>query len=243
MVSLATKKQRVAGVLKRFQFIDLARAVAATGDRRKEFLSEYTMRREARFPSYEPFRACTLGIYGVERGLDLSAKLSRAQLVEAVRRACKGRDEDLNLGAMDALLQVIENDDYRAFDHDPKSLQLAQDRKCFCGLAHYMVRGESVVFQFPYPRRTRLSDYEFSIMMALIRFAYVKDDFESASVEIADLSCETSTVRIAGRSVSAPRSPRVLREDTSMPVDRTLLQTEIEDVYRILLEIAEEPGE
>lgn len=80
-------------------------------------------------------------------------------------------------------------------------------------------------------------------MMALIRFAYVKDDFEAAAVEIADLSCETPTIRSAGRTVASPRSPRVMREGDVIAIDRSTLQSEIEDVYRVLMEIADEPGD
>lgn len=240
---MATKKQRVAGVLKRFQFIDLARAVAARGENRRQFLSNYTRRKEGRFPTYEPFRRCIPGIYGVERGLDLTPKPSRAQLTEAVRRECGGLDEDMNLGAFEALMQLVEEDDYRAFEVPERSLRLALDRKCFFRLKHYMVRDEHLVFQFPYPRRTRLSEYEFSIMMALIRFAYAKDDYEAATIEIADLSCEVLSISVEGRTVRAQRSPRVLRESDAPPVDRGILQFEIEDVYRILMEISEEPGD
>ena len=79
--------------------------------------------------------------------------------------------------------------------------------------------------------------------MSLIHYGYVRGDFEEARVEIADLSCEEVSVRVDGRRQPAPRTPRILALGDGDLIGRQDLQTEIEDVYRILLRIADEPDE
>lgn len=238
---MATRKQRIAGVLKRFQFIDLARAVSATGSEREAFLRRYVARREARFSTYEPFRKVVPGIYGVSAGLDLSPRPSKMDLETAVRRACGGYDEAMNLDAVMCLVDLLDQDEMAAYHHPPKSLVLAADRKCFFRLEHYIVRGDFAVFQFPYPRRTRLSDYEYTVMMSLLHYGYVQGDFEEARVEVADLSCIESTIRLDGKRVPGPRSGRILSLSSDEIVSRSDLQPEIEDVYRLLMLLADEP--
>jgi hypothetical protein len=238
---LTTKKQRIAGVLKRFQFIDLARAVAATGLERRAFLEKYTNRPTGRFSTYSPFRKCIGGAYGVERALDTSPRLGRPELETAIRKACKGFDEGMNVDAGLCLHDLLAQDDYSAFDHPERSLRLADDRFAAFGLGHYLVRGDEAVFQFPYPRRTRLTDFEFLVMMSLIQFAYVRDDFESAVVEICDLSCIESSIRLDGRRVAASRSPRVLRLPVGGALEKAELEAEIQDVYTVLMALADEP--
>lgn len=240
---MTSKKRRIAGVLKRFQFLDLSRAVSTTGQQREDFLREYTGRRAGRFPTYEPFRKTVKGIYGVSRGLDLSPSPIRGDIEAAVRRECKGTDEAINLDAALSLYDLLFEAEIAAYDHFPESLRLGDDRRCFFRIEHYIVRADTAIFQFPYPRRTRLTDFEYQVMMSLIHYGYVRGDFEEARVEIADLSCEEVSVRVDGRRQPAPRTPRILALGDGDLIGRQDLQTEIEDVYRILLRIADEPDE
>lgn len=238
---MATKKQRVGTLLKRFQFIDLARAVTATGQNRKTFLREYAFGK-APLASYEPFRKCLDGLYGVTRDFDPSPRPTSEEALSAVRRTCRGKDEDLNLEAARSLLELIGDRPFEAYEHHlPQSLRLGPDNKCFFRLEHYLVRDGKAVFQFPYPRRTRLSDRELDIMLSLIHFAFARGDFEGAEVEVADLSCAVRTIRSAGVTVRGPRAPRLIRLDPTAVIDRTELQNEIDDVYRVLMELGDEP--
>lgn len=240
---LLNKKQRVASVLKRFQFVDLSKAVTLSGNSRRDFLRSYVARKQGRFSTYEPFRSVISGIYGVIRPLDTTPQPDRAAIEAAVRRACKGRDEGMNVDAALCLYDMVSEKGDAAYDHFPQSLTLAQDRKCFFRLSHYLVRDDEAIFQFPYPRRTRLSDTEYEVMMSLLHYGYVKGDFEHAVVEIADLSCEEPFVILDGRRTSSPRSPRIVRIDSNKILSRDDLKPEIENVYHVLLQIAEEPDD
>ena len=77
-------------------------------------------------------------------------------------------------------------------------------------------------------------------MMSLIHLAYVRDDYSEAAVEIADLSAAEKSIRTSIGRVKAPRMPRVIPMPADGPIARDLLQTEIQDVYRILMSLAEE---
>lgn len=238
---MANRKQRVASLLKRLQFIDLTRAVAAAPEFKKRLLTSYVDREAQRFRSYEPFRKCVGGIYGVVRGLDPTDRPDRGTLIEAVRRACKGIDENMNLEAAMCLFDQLQSDDYTAYDHPVRSLSLGMDRKCVFRFGHYIVRGGEAVFQYPYPRRTRLTEYEYSVMMSLISLAYATGDFEGAAVEIADLSCVATSQTISGQRVRSDRSPRIMRLTTDMVVDRAELQAKVNEVHGLLQEIGDEP--
>jgi hypothetical protein len=236
---LTTRKQRIASVLKRFQFIDLARAVALQGKLREDFLRMYVDRPRGAFPSYEPFRRSVKGIYDVEMPLLGAKKASRSDIAEAVRRECRGKDEDLNLDASLCLFDFLEEFDQRAFDHPARTLPLGTDRKCAFRLSHYLVRNDVAIFQFPYPRKSRLDDHTLQVMLSLIHYAYALDDFAEAAVEIVDLSCDP--VANAGRSKDAPplRNPRLVELSPAGVMERAELENNVQDIYRVLMEISE----
>ena len=101
------RKQRIAGLLKRFQFIDLSAAVSRTGSERERFLRDYADRRDGKYPTYEPFRSATGTIYGVSLGLDPSGPRSWPEIEAGVRRTCKGENEDMNLEAAKCLFDLV----------------------------------------------------------------------------------------------------------------------------------------
>ena len=70
-----------------------------------------------------------------------------------------------------------------AYAHPERTLQLAPDRACSFRLTHYLVRGDRAIFQFPFPRHTRLTDREMHTMMSLIHLAYVRDDYSEAALK------------------------------------------------------------
>ncbi len=187
------------------------------------------------FPSYEPFRKCVAGIYDVEPPLPVTVKASRASIETDVRRACKGKDEDLNLEVALCLFDFLESFDQRAFTHDTRTLRLGTDRKCFFRIEHYLVREERAIFQFPYPRKTRLDPQTHRVMMSLVHYAYAVDDFADASVELLDLSCDP------GDRFSKPlRAPRLISLEPEDLLDRSDLESRVQEVYTILMALAEE---
>lgn len=239
---MATKKQqRVGSLLKRFQFIDLARAVTTQGTNRRLFLRDYAFG-GAPTSSYESFRKCLDGLYGVTRALDLSPRMKPEEALAAVTRTCNGKDEEMNLSAARSLQGLLRVAPFEAFEHHlPQSLSLGPDSKCSFRLAHYLVRNSEAVFQFPYPRRKRPTDHEMLVMLSLINFAFVKGDFEHARVEIADLSCETAYIRDSAGRTPSPRAPRLFQIDAGDLINRDDLQPEIDDVYRVLVALGDEP--
>ena len=212
-----SRKHRIASVLKRFQFIDLARAVSARGPERVKFLEAYVDRSGGPYSTYSPFRSAIAGICGVSLGLDPSAPGNWPSIESAIRRSCKGRDEAMNLDAAKCMFDVVQNDDMQAYFIPQRSLPLGTDRACRFGIEHYLVRGDKAVFQFPYPRRTRLS------------------------VEIADLSVEKPYIYTSGRREPAPRVSRIIRLAKANVISREILEPEISDIYRVLMELAAAP--
>lgn len=239
--TLASKRQRVASLLKRFQFIDLSQAVSCTGDVRTKFLREYIGREGGIYATYEPFRKAVGGIYGVTLGLDPSPAGDWPKIEEAIRRHCKGKDEGMNLSAAQALFDMVREDAFAAYSHPERSLRLGLDRASSIRIEHYLVRGDELIFQFPYPRRTRLSDYELRVMASLMHYGYAIGDFAEAAIEIADLSAAEGRIKLDGRWESGPRTPRIIAFPRSEIIARTDLEAEIQDVYRILMLIADEP--
>lgn len=236
-----TRKQKIASLLKRIQFLDLSAFVSTPRGERETNIREYVDRPKGAFPTYEPFRNCTQGIYGVRLGLDMSAPLSRAQLEYAIRRACKGRYEAMNLAAAASLMDLLEKNPFSgAYHHEAKSLPLGTDRKCAFRLGCYLVRDEHAVFQFPYPRRSRLSDQQLHTMLSFIHYAYAVDDYSEALIEIADLSAETNYIYLDGRRQQAPRCPRIFKMPPTGPISREMLQEEVQDVHEILMRLSEE---
>lgn len=211
------------------------------GEPRAKFLRDYLGREGGVYPTYEPFRKAVSGIYGVSLGLDPSPASDWPKIESAIRRNCKGKDEAMNLSAARALFDLVRDEDFAAYPHPERSLRLGLDRSCAIRIEHYLVRDDRLVFQFPYPRRTRLSNHEFRVMASLMHYGYAIGDYADALIEIADLSPEDERVRIDGRWEAGPRTPRVLTFGSDDIIAREALETEVQDVYRILMLIADEP--
>lgn len=232
---MSKRRQRVAGLLKRYQFIDLAAAVAADPEIRERELRTYVDREDARFPTYEAFRASIASIYGVERVLDPSPPPTDAEIEAAIRRKCHPDDIDRNIEAAAALREVLTPRNFSAYDCAERSLLMGPDRRVTFRLAHYLVRDGAAVFQFPYPRRTMPTPREQLLMLSMIHDAYVRDDFEGAVVELADLSAPPTV-----RGVRAARTPHIVRLDPAQLVPRHVLAVEVQAVYDLLMRIADE---
>ena len=147
----------------------------------------------------------------------------------------------MNLGAAKALYELVNDyDSGAAYFIDERSLQLGPDRACRFHMEHYLVRDEELIFQFPYPRRNRLSHVELVTMMSLVQLAYATGDFADAHIEIADLSPERSYVYRDGIRVRSERQPRVVRLQKDEAIPLAQLQADIQDVYALLMKLADE---
>lgn len=240
---MTAKKRKAVNLLNRIQFIDLAQAVTVSRPGRRDWLREYLRRalRSTRFPSYRYFRDAIPTIYGVQRGLDTSPPISRTALEKHVRQACRGTDEIINIDAALTLFDLVRPTGYAAYDHPPKNLPLGLNRTAAIGLAVYLVDDSQLVFQFPYPRRSRLDDRTIQILLSIIHHAYAVDDFEGAAVELADLSCDGFGPRSRKDGLAEVRSPRIVRLSHSALISMDDLGPEIQSVHDLLLEIADEP--
>lgn len=236
-----SRKQDIAGLLKRYQFIDLSIAVGTDPELREQHLRDYVDRPKTKFPTYEPFRSAIGGIYGVSLGLDPTEPQPWPKIETAVRVKCAGENEDMNLDAAKALFSLVREDELaKAYHHPERTLFLGPDRSCRFRLGHYLIRGDKAVFQFPFPRSSRLSERQLLVMMSLISLAYARDDFSEAHVEIADLTRENGHYYEKGKKYHLPRSPRVVSMPPTGPLHREQLEADIQDVYRILLKLADE---
>jgi len=236
-----TRKQKIASLLKRIQFLDLSAFVATPRADRENEIRAYVDRTRGVFKSYEPFRKCVNGIYGVSLGLDPTPPLTGAKLEYAVRKTCEGKDEGMNLSAAFALVDLLSSSSaFSAYHHVERSLPLGTDRRCAFRIEHYLVRDGEAIFQFPYPRRKRLSDHQLHTMMSLIHFAYATGDYSDAAVEIADLSAEQDYIYLDGRREQGPRCPRIVTMPAKGPLSREMLQEEVQNVHDILMRLSEE---
>ncbi|MBN9219875.1 MAG: hypothetical protein J0I79_18180 [Mesorhizobium sp.] len=236
-------KRKAVGLLNRIQFIDLAQAVTISRLLRKEWLRKYLHRAVdgGKFPSYRHFRGAIASIYGVTRGLDLSPPVDRESLEKHIRIACNGVDEDINVDAALTLFDLVRPQNYLAYDHPPRNLPLGLKRTAAIGLELYLVKDQSPIFQFPFPRRERLDDHTITILLSIIHHAYSTDDFEEARVELADLSCDFETS--AGRRDKLPRvrCPRIVQLHRDNLISMDDLAPEIQNVHDLLLELGDEP--
>ena len=236
-------KRKAVGLLNRIQFIDLAQAVTVSPLRRKEWLRKYLHRAVGggKFPSYRYFRNAIPSIYGVTRGLDLSPPIDRKSLEKNIRIACNGVDENINLDAALTLFDLVRPLRYLAYDHPPRNLSLGLKRTAAIGLELYLVKDETPIFQFPFPRRERLDDHTITILLSLIHHAYSTDDFEEARVELADLSCNFETAESRREKLPRIRCPRIVRLPKESLISMDDLAPEIQSVHDLLLELGDEP--
>lgn len=173
--------------------------------------------------------------------MDASPAVGWDRIEPELVKACKGTDTDKNVEVAKALFDLVRPRKYLAYDHQSRDLNLGGGRKAAIGLEHYLIDKDVALFQYPYPRRHRLSDDEYRLMMSLIHFAYVRDDFEEAVVEVADLSCPIGYAGKKIKGVSYPRDPRIVRLERSQILNRHELAAEVQNVHELLLEIGEEP--
>lgn len=235
-----SRKATIAALLKRYQFVDLSIAVGMSPSHREQHLRQYVDRRAGYFSTYEPFRKAVGAVYGVSLGLDTSPVLGWPEISAGIRRSCRGRDEDMNLEAAKALYDLVREDIIQAYPHPEQSLPIGPDRKVGFRLGHYLVRDDRAIFQFPYPRRSRLSEQQLATMLSLIKRTYAQGDFGGADVEIADLSAEDAFEYCDGARIKAARSPRIVSLTDSAEIPDDELISGIQDVYDILMRLADE---
>lgn len=236
-------KRKAIGLLSRFQFIDLAQAVIVPSVDRKAWLRNYLLRavKGGKFPSYRYFRGALPVIYGVERGLDTSPPVGREKLGKYIKSSCKGNDEAINVDAALSLFDLVRPNEYRAFDHQERVLPLGFKRAATIGLKVELLKGDEIIFQFPYPRLDRLDDYTIRVMLSVIHHAYAIGDYENAVVELADLSSELDSLTARRLRLPRVRSPRIIRIDRSNIISLDDLAPEVQSVHDLLLELGDEP--
>lgn len=195
------------------------------------------------FATYKPLRNAYATIYGVQRGLDVSPRVEWPELRKALIKACKGKDEEMNVSAAKVLFDLVRSKDYAAYDHPKQDLSLGLRRKAAIGISMYLVEKDTVVFQYPYPRRNRLDADVNNLMMSLIYHSYARGDFADAVVEIADLSCTGSAYFKSKDGVrrKSPRDPRLVRLEPNDLIQLDDLTPHVQNVHDLLIEIGEEP--
>ncbi|MGV0879923.1 hypothetical protein V6767_22595, partial [Martelella sp. FLE1502] len=79
------------------------------------------------------------------------------------------------------------------------------------GLEYELVKGDDLIFQFPFPRRNRLDSHEILVLLSIIQHAYAIGDREGAIVELADLSCSLTAEEASPERMPKVRDPRIIR--------------------------------
>lgn len=239
---MGKRKQEVVKLLNRFQFIDLAQAVTQSRPTRKAWLSKYLDRavRGGKFPSYRYFRKAIPSIYGVERGLDPSPMVGRKEIERYVRGTCTPDDEANNVDAALTLFDLIRPKGYIAYDHPERHLPLGRSRAAPIGINVELVRDPELIFQYPYPRRTRLDDFTIVVLLSIVHHAYAVGDREAAIVELADLSCDLSSEEARRLKLPRVRAPRIIRLSAADLLSLDDLTQEVQNVHELLLELGDE---
>lgn len=234
------RRSKALDLIARFNFTDLARAVAKTGVERRKFLEG--MAQDSFNPrTYKPFREVAPSIYGVERPLDLSPPPDREEIVEAVKRHVKRLNrkdrkiekqiETSNVETSKLLFDLVRPRDYKAYPHPPQALRTGIERFAPINLDFYIVDGDRAVFQFPQPRKSLESSNIRRLMLSIIHHAYVQGDFREADVELADLSQEV------GAAPDWPREREIRGIAKDDIIDRKRLGEEIQSVQDILIDL------
>lgn len=237
-----SRKKKIAGLLKRYRFVDFAEAIATPPHLRKFKLKNYIDREDrGRWRTYSGFMALIPDIMGVPRGLD-DTRLTFDDVTEGLKARCHKDDLEFNTEAASCLWHFA-SDKYEAAygDHHKRDLRIAPDRTIEMGVKHYVVDQSRGAFQFVYPRKSRLDGGLIDVMLSLIHHNYVDGDFDEFDVEIIDLSCEPVIGARGGVSTGSIRDPRVITLDGGRLLPRDELNHQANDIYRILMEIGNEP--
>ncbi len=235
--------RKVKGLLGRIQFVDLAVAMAQPVAMRKDHLRSYLDRALAggRMSSYEQFRRAIPNIYGVTRGLDLSPPPTLEQLQTDIKRACKGKDEKMNLEAATALFEFIRPLNYQTYDHPEASLPLGPGRRAAIRINHYVVDKDELRFQFVYPRRSPLNEEVMVRLLSMIQHTYAVDDYSIGHAEIVDMSCDQTIGPRGGVRLSEERNIRIRSLGEGELISMKDLAPDVQSVHDLLIEIGGEP--
>jgi len=213
-------------------FLDIARAVAVPLGKRKDWLRNFI--KPKNIPqNYKAFRRSLRRIYRVPLGLDNSPAPTRQEIEKAISADSNDINLDNNLEVALALFDYLATQEFLSFEHDQKQLRIGPHRKISFDLDFYIARGGTAVFQYPYPRATRLTHPQIRIMLHLIREVYCIDDFEHADVELVELSRATGT---------KGRQSLCYSISDFEPFEVGELVREIQTVHNLLLEIDAEQG-
>ena len=239
---MTARKEKIAGLLKRYRIVDFATVVSLPTDERKPHLQNYIDRSNPpRWKTYNGFMGLIPDIMGVRKGLDTSDAATKEDIHKGLKLRCHAADLGFNTTAADALFDYVRPMNFLAFaDHHRRDLRIGPDRTIAIGIEHYIVDGDRGAFQFVYPRRARLLGHVPDVLMSLIYHNYVRDDFDGFEVEIIDLSCDIMVGPRGGTVSSEGRQPRILRLGTAGLRSRAEMNEEASSIYKLLLEIGDE---
>ncbi|MBO6789503.1 MAG: hypothetical protein JJ894_03100 [Dinoroseobacter sp.] len=234
---MPTKRQgKIAGLLQRYKFEDLAEAIATPKASRTAHLTAFVDReRKGRWKSYKGFRAAIPDIVGVQRGLDPGMKD-----IDEICEGMRGHRDDLgfNVEAARVLFDYVRKPGVSAYDDHPRySLKMAPDRRVTMDIQHHIVEGERGAFQYVYPRRTPLEGRAINVLLSLMHVNHVQGDYAEFDVEMIDLSCDHILGPMGGLRLSEERNPQTHRLEAADLISREELNEEASNVYEVLLSI------
>lgn len=242
---MGKRKQKVAGLLQRFEFTDFSGFIARPHSQRYSALKAYIDRASGNWGSYGPFRASIADIAGVERPLDPGEKLTLSEILRSIKvRSQRGNRDDyaMNKEAASAYFEYIRRVGVTAYDDHPRApLYIAADRRISMRIEHYIVEGGCGSFQFVNPRRTSLEPDEAAIAMSLVHQAYAVGDYADFDVEIVELGPVETVGPRGGRVYGDERCPRSIKLSQLEIRDKAWLDEQANHIYSLLLRIAEDP--
>ena len=216
--------------LARFPVTDLAFAIA-----RNAVAREAQLKRFLRFvpnSSYQTTRNAVGVIYGVELPLAPAPTMTWAAIKTQITALAKPKDVARNLEASQSLFDLIRPLGYQAYPHEQQTLKVGTGRVVPIDIRQYVVDGDRLIFQYVHPRREWPDEHALVALASIVHHAYATGDFAHAEFELVDLSCNNSKAR-------TPCIRQVSRADI---LGRDELRLRIEEIYGLLLQLAEDEG-
>lgn len=218
-------QKKADALLGRFPVTDLAEAVSLNGSRRENFLVGFV--KGIPKGSFAPLRQVTSRIYGVQPPL-LELPLEDWPAIERSLRVLAYPEVlERNIQVGRDLFKHAREENYLATSVPPQVFRYGRGTASI-GLDFYLTQGNRLFFQFPHFRSKALADQQAITLCSIISHAYAFGDFSSAEVEIVQFS-----------KTKRNKYPHIISPATSSLMGRDELSAEIDDVYRVLRDIAE----
>lgn len=226
MARRSNSQKKADALIGRFPVTDLAKAVSLQGDARVRFLRQFVKGHPV--GTLTPLRQVLGRIYGAQPPL-MELPVEDWPTIEKSLRKLAPKDaleRNLELGA--DVFKHAREEGYQATYVSTQVFRYGRGTAPI-GIEFYLTQGSRVLFQFQHLRKESLTPQQAIALASIIHHAYAFGDFAEAEVEIVQF-CKSKRNKY----------PHILCPDRSSLMSLKDLSKEIDEVYLILRQIAEE---